>query len=198
MVRALYFHCSGAWVQFPIQELGSHRLCGKAQNTNTTDKLMRLWLAGVAASREGKLALSTKMTNTSEAATAGGAHTGGPRTAARREAWRLLAATDGKDLKARLHAVAPHGGTLSPVNTVGPIRCLSVLRREANPQESLSGKSRGRAACSSGCQVRNQTRGGGLHHSCPWERGARTGFDHSLGNKPWGGKVSALFPRQTL
>ena len=151
-----------------------------------------------AASREGKLALSTKMTNTSEAATAGGAHTGGPRTAARREAWRLLAATDGKDLKARLHAVAPHGGTLSPVNTVGPIRCLSVLRREANPQESLSGKSRGRAACSSGCQVRNQTRGGGLHHSCPWERGARTGFDHSLGNKPWGGKVSALFPRQTL
>lgn len=46
----------------------------RPKNTNTTDKLMRLWL-GVTPSREGKLALSAKMTNTSEAATAGGAHT---------------------------------------------------------------------------------------------------------------------------
>ena len=169
----------------------------RPKDTNTADKLMRLWLVGVTPSREGKLALSAKMTNTSEAATAGGAHTGRPRTLSHgMQEWFLSATV--KDLNTHLRDVALHRRILSSVNTGAPIRWLSVLRQETNPQDGLSRKSRCRTGYSSGCQVQNQTQGGGLRHSCPWGGGARTGFDHSLGNKSWGGKVSALFPRQTL
>lgn len=78
------------------------------------------------------------------------------------------------------------------MNTVGSHQVSLCAPARGQPPGQLKWEEQGQSSMQLRLPGAEPNRGGGLHHSCPWGRGARTGFDHSLGSKPCGGKVSAL------